>query len=522
MLPRITPEELEELARGANFALDSVEAEEYRALTDFLLGVIDEVEEQKPVPSKNVPASRNAGRRPEPGEDPLNSIVRWCRVAADEDGPLTGMRIALKDSIAIGGIPMTCGSRLLEGYVPVEDSVITVRILRAGGEVVAVTNMDNLAFSGGGDTSWYGPTLCPFDPARTAGGSSSGSAAGLWYEGIDASVGGDQGGSIRVPAAWCGVVGLKPTHGLVPYTGIVGIDQTFDHAGPMALAVEDAALLLLVLAGKHPSDPRQREVEVKDYVRAVAEAPDDFHGVRLGVVAEGLGDAVGADERVVGAFQEALERFRSLGAVVHEISLPEHVQAGGIAFAGYVEGMTALLGGGGNGYHWSGRYWPDLALALSERLASRAGDLSDQVKVVLLTGAHLGRLYRGALYAKAQNLRPRLRDGYDRALGEVDALLLPTTPGLPHPNEPDLTISERVKRGWAVLANTYPTDFTGHPALSIPAAEAEGLPVGVMLVGRRFDDDRLLAVARTYERAFGRLPKPPSFEEPVLIPALGD
>src|ERR687896_1373841 len=287
MLPRITPEELEELARGANFALDSVEAEEYRALTDFLLGVIDEVEEQKPVPSKNVPASRNAGRRPEPGEDPLNSIVRWCRVAADENGPLTGMRIALKDSIAIAGIPMTCGSRLLDGYVPVEDSVVAARILRAGGEVVAVTNMDNFAFSGGGDTSWYGPTLCPFDPARTAGGSSSGSAAGLWYEGIDASVGGDQGGSIRVPAAWCGVVGLKPTHGLVPYTGIVGIDQTFDHAGPLARTVASTALLLQAIAGRHEADPRQREVHVQDYVTAVEHTPDDLAGVRIGLVAEG-------------------------------------------------------------------------------------------------------------------------------------------------------------------------------------------------------------------------------------------
>jgi amidase len=522
MLPRITPEELEELARSANFALDSVEAEEYRALTDFLLGVMDEVDEQEPVPPENVRASRNAGRRPEPGEDPLNSIVRWCRVGADENGPLAGKRIALKDSIAIAGIPMTCGSRLLDGYVPVEDSVVAARILRAGGEVVAVTNMDNFAFSGGGDTSWYGPTLCPFDRSRTAGGSSSGSAAGLWYEGIDSSVAGDQGGSIRVPAAWCGVVGLKPTHGLVPYTGIVGIDQTFDHAGPMAQSVEATALLLQVLAGKHPSDPRQRDVETKDCVKAVAEAPLDFRGVRLGVVAEGLGEVVGADKRVVGAFQEAVERLRSLGAKIRELSLPEHVQCGGVAFAGYVEGMTALLRGGGNGYHWSGRYCPELALALSERLASRADDLPPSVKAVFMTGVHLGRLYRGAIYAKAQNLRPRLRDAYDRALGESDALLFPTTPGLPHPNDPELAISERVKRGWAVLANTYPTDFTGHPALSIPAAEAEGLPVGVMFVGRHFSDDYLLALARTYERAFGRLPERPPFEEPVVVPALGD
>ena len=202
------------------------------------------------------------------------------------------------------------------------------------------------------------------------------------------------------------------------------------------------------------------------------------------------------------------------------LSLPEHVQGGGVAFAAYVEGMTALLRGGGNGYHWSGRYSPELALALNERLASRADDLPPSVKAVLMTGTHIGRLYRGAVYAKAQNLRPRLRDGYDRALGEADALLFPTTPGSPHPNDPALSISERVKRGWAVLANTYPTDFTGHPALSIPATEVDGLPVGVMLVGRHFSDDRLLALARTYERAYGHLPGPPSFGQPVIAPSL--
>ena len=150
--------------------------------------------------------------------------------------------------MALAGVPMTCGSRILEGYVPSRDAVVVERLLTAGAEIVAITNMDDLAFSGGGDSSAYGATLCPFDLERTAGGSSGGSAAALWYEGVDAGLGTDQGGSIRVPAAWCGVVGLKPTHGLVPYAGIVGIDRTFDHAGPMARSVEAAARLLDVIA----------------------------------------------------------------------------------------------------------------------------------------------------------------------------------------------------------------------------------------------------------------------------------
>jgi amidase len=168
--------------------------------------------------------------------------------------------------------------------------------------------------------------------------------------------------------------------------------------------------------------------------------------------------------------------------------------------------MTDLMRGGGNGYGWKGRYWPELAEALGPGLRDHAGELSAQVKITLLLGAHLRRERFGALYAKAQNLRPWLRAAFDRALVGVDALLLPTTPGLPHAIDFDLPLSQRVLRGWAVLANTYPTDMTGHPALTMPAAEAGGLPVGVMLIGRQFADDRLLAVATTYERRFGWLP----------------
>lgn len=519
MLARIAREELDELTQEWGFRIGEAEVGEYLDLVEYVLGVVEEVEARPPEPVRPFPAARDPGRRPAAGEDPLNAVVRWCRVAAGGEGLLAGRRVALKDSVAVAGLPMTCGSRLLEGYVPQRDAVVTERILAAGGEIVAVTNMDDLAFSGGGDTSCYGPVLCPFDLGRTAGGSSGGSAAALWYEGVDLAVGGDQGGSIRVPAAWCGVVGLKPTHSLVPYTGILGIDQTFDHAGPMAATVEDAALLLQALAGKDDSDPRQREVPVADYVRAVAEAPDDLRGIRIALVAEGFRGEGTEEERAVGAaVRETAERVRGLGAEVSERSLPEHLQAGGVAFAGYVEGMTALLSGGGNGYHWRGRYAPDLALALRRGLAERGGELPPQVKLVLTVGTHLRRQYLGAVYGKAQNLRPWLAAAYERALEGVDALLMPTTPGLPHPDEP-LSLAARVKRGWAVLANTYPTDFTGHPALTLPLAEVDGLPAGVMLVGHRFADDRLLALGRTMERALGRRPGPSTVRVRSRAPA---
>jgi amidase len=504
MLRRLTRTDVDRLSEAASFRIADADASEYLALTEYLLGILDELAEPG-APAAAV-GGRDPGRAAAAGEDPLNAVVRWCRVEPTGDGILSGRRIALKDSIAVAGVPMTCGSRLFEGYVPERDAVVTERILAAGGEIVAITNMDDLAFSAGGDTSAYGSTLCPFDRTRTAGGSSSGSAAALWYEGVDLAVGTDQGGSIRVPAAWCGVVGLKPTHGLVPYTGIVGIDQTLDHAGPLARTVEGAALLLQAIAGQHDDDPRQREIPAVDYVAAVAAAPDDLSGIRLGVLAEGFGEAVGIDPTVAGAVRTVVADFEGLGAEVRELSIPEHLQAGGVAFATFIEGMTALVAGGGNGYHWSGRYAPDLARALDEGLAQRAGELSPQVKVTLVVGAHLRERHRGAIYARAQNGRPRLRAGYDRALEDVDALVLPTTPGWPHPDDPSLSLSDRVKRGWAVLANTYPTDLTGHPGLSIPAAEGGGLPAGVMLIGRRFDDARLLALARVYERRYGWRP----------------
>src|SRR5207244_2662933 len=174
-----------------------------------------------------------------------------------------------------------------------------------------------------------------WDGNRTAGGSSGGSAAALFYDGIDISIGCDQGGSIRAPASWCGVLGLKPTHGLVPYVGIAGIDQTFDHCGPMARTVAGAAALLQAIAGKDERDPRQRDVPDADYMAAVAAAADSLAGVRLGAVAEGFAEAAGVEAVTAAAVRAAAERLRELGAEVVDVSLPEHLQAGGIAFAGF-------------------------------------------------------------------------------------------------------------------------------------------------------------------------------------------
>jgi amidase len=495
---------LKQLALSKGISVAAAEEEQFKRIVEALLEILDSLEAERVEP-RVLEAERDPGRAPDPGEDPFNAIVRWCRVRAGAGGILSGKRVSLKDSVGVAGIPLTCGSRVLAGFVPAEDSVVAERILRAGGEIVALTNMDDFAVSAGGESSFYGPTLNPFDIGRTAGGSSGGAAAALYYDGIDVSVGCDQGGSIRIPAAWCGVIGLKPTFGLVPYTGIVGIDQTFDHAGPMGRSSADVAALLQAIAGKDESDPRQRDVPTRDYVGAVAN-PLSLKDVTLGVVTEGFSPAAGVQPDVADAVEEALGRFAALGAKIRRLSVPEHRQAGAVSFATALQGMTELLESGGNGFGWRGRYMVELPAALASGLRRHADDLSAQVKIFLMLGTWLGQEHSGTLYAKAQNLRPALVAAYDRALADVDALLMPTTPGIAHAVDPDLSLADRVLRGWDVLANTIPADVTGHPALTIPAAETAGLPVGVMLVGPHFADDKLLSIAAAYERHHPWLP----------------
>ena len=233
-LRKPTAQDLRRLAQENNFQLTDEELEGFQALLPGLFESYDTLD-RMPLPKAPLKyPHRDPGRRPSHQDDPLNAIVRRCTLKGASTGKLAGKRFGLKNNICIAGMPLSCGSLVLDGFIPDTDATIVTRLLDAGAEVVATLNLDNFAFSGAGDTSAQGATLNPHNPEHLAGGSSGGSAAGLYYDDIDITIGGDQGGSIRIPASWCGVVGLKPTHGLVPYTGIVGIDNTFDHTGPMA------------------------------------------------------------------------------------------------------------------------------------------------------------------------------------------------------------------------------------------------------------------------------------------------
>ncbi len=488
--------ELQQLAKYNHFTLTDAELDAYQALVPGVFRLLDQLEQLPEPRAPRAYPARDPGARPTPQDDPLNAIVRRCSVAGASQGPLAGKRVGLKDNISLAGIPMSCGSTVLQGFIPDTDATLASRLLDAGAHITAVLNMDNFAFSGEGNTSAYGSTLNPHNPAHLAGGSSGGSAAALYYDDIDLTIGGDQAGSIRIPASWCGVVGLKPTHGLVPYTGIVGIDQTFDHAGPMARTVADVAQTLSIIAGKDPLDPRQREVPVQDYIAALER---DLNGVRIGVIEEGFGQP-GAEPDVDDAVRTAIAKLEALGAAVTKLSIPEHLN-GRVLHRGLVaEGMAALLQSNGMGYHWSGAYNPTMAIAFGKSLQTLGEDLPPNVKLLTVIGTYLRQHYHGRLYAKAQNLRPGLRTAYDAVLEQVDVIAMPSTPMKAHVNDPTLDLRGMVARGGNIINNTVPFDVTGHPSISIPCAKSDGLPVGLMLTGRHFDDATVLAIANAFEQ----------------------
>jgi len=491
-----TETDLRKLARANHFELSEEEIAAFRQLIPGFFQLYEQLD-QMPEPREPMTyRDRDPGYRPSRQEDPYNAIIRRCTLRGAPSGKLAGKRVGLKNNVCVAGMPMTMASLMLRDYIADTDATIVTRLLDAGAEIVALLNLDNFALSGAGDTSAFGPTLNPHNPEHLAGGSSGGSGAALYYEDIDITIGGDQGGSIRIPASWCGVVGLKPTHGLVPYTGIGGIDNTFDHAGPMARRVADVALALEAIAGKDPLDPRQGEVIVQPYTEALGRGAE---GLRIGVVREGFGlerSEADVDRKV----RQALGVFSELGAVTREVSVPAHREAPGIVWGLVAEGETALMQSNGMGYHWQGRYNLGLAEALGKSRRAQANDLPPTVKLVLLIGTYVKERYHGRMYGKAQNLRRQLRSGFDRVLEQVDVLAMPTTPMKAHKYQPDLDLLGIVSHALDMSDNTSPFNMTGHPAMSIPCGKSDGLPVGLMLVGRHFDEATLFRAADAFEQ----------------------
>jgi amidase len=339
----------------------------------------------------------------------------------------------------------------------------------------------------------------PRKAGRTTGGSSSGSAALVAAGEVPMAIGGDQAGSIRIPASYCGIVGMKPTFGLVPYTGIGPLEMTLDTAGPMTANVADNALLLEVLAGPDGLDSRQHTARVDRYTEALRQG---VKGLRIGVLKEGFGHR-NSEPDVDAKVRAAAEKFRSLGASVGEISVPEHLTLGFPVWAA-IRGDAAcvtLLEMNGFGINHDS-FFPLSVMQAAMKWRDHADEFADTLKIATMLSKYTLHKYGGHYYAKAQNLRRRLRAAYDAALRDCDLLLLPTTvmKATPIPGK-DASPQEVTRRSWEGTRNTCPFNATGHPAISVPCGMSDGLPVGLMLVGKHWDERTIYRASAAFERS---------------------
>lgn len=502
-LRRPSKAELVAISSKRHLQLSEVELEDLYELVCDNLTLYDELE-QYPDPVREVaPAVRLPGRRLTPDEDPLNAVVRTCSVKIPgAKGKLAGKLIGVKDTICVAGIPISCASRLLYDYTPDIDATIVTRLLEAGGHITAVLNTDDFAFSGGGHTSAYGVTLNPANKKHTAGGSSCGSAAAIASNLVDLALGGDQGGSIRIPSAWSGIVGLKPTHGLVPYTGIVGFDLTIDHIGPMTRTVEDAALLLSVIAGKEPdaADPRQPgQIKTVDYVKALS---GDMKSLKVAIVKEGFGSQMSMPA-VDTAVMNATKVLAKLGAQVKEISIPEHKTVVPLWNAIAIEGGVSSFYAGHHSYQNKGWYNPRLMSAMGRGIKTHGGDFSPTAKLGTLIADYMTDQYHGVFYGRARNFSTQLTNAYNKVFESFDLVVMPTTPQTAHklPPSPEDDRKTYIRQALNMVANTAAFDLTGHPSITVPCKGVKGLPVGLMITGRHFEDATVLRAAHAYQQA---------------------
>jgi amidase len=456
--------------------------------------LVDRMPDEIPV----VKYPRTPGYRPSASENPLNAWYVKTHIEGAPEGKLKGKTVAIKDNVCVAGVPMMNGSSTLEGYTPNLDATIVTRLLDAGAVIKGKSHCELFCLSGGSHTGALGPVHNPHKHGYSAGGSSSGSGALVAAGEVDLAIGGDQGGSIRMPSSFCGIYGMKPTHGLVPYTGVMPIESTIDHTGPMTANVGDNALMLEVLAGSDGLDPRQYAPKVGDYTAALKRGAK---GLKIGVVKEGFGHA-NSEADVDESVRAAAQRFGSLGASVEEISLPEHLVAPAIWTPIALEGLQAqMMLGNGMGYNWKGLYTVSL-LDAHAHWREKADDLSDSLKISMMVGQYFLTHYRGRFYAKAQNLARNIRAAYDRALGDYDLLLMPTLPVKATPLPPaDAPLALYLQRAFEMIGNTAPFDVTGHPAMTLPCGMGDGLPIGVMLIGKHFDEETIYAAAGAFEGA---------------------
>ena len=424
------------------------------------------------------------------------------RVVADGDdpGPLAGVPVALKDNLCTRGVPTTCSSRILEGWCPPYDATVVVRLRAAGAVVVGKTNMDEFAMGSSTETSASGPTRNPHDTSRVPGGSSGGSAAAVAAGFAPLALGSDTGGSIRQPAALCGVVGLKPTYGTVSRYGLVAFASSLDQIGPLARSVADAALLFDVIGGHDACDSTSLN---RPTPRVLSVLDDGVAGLTGGVITEFL---EGAAPDVVSRVREAAEALAAAGARVEELSVPE-VTLGLSAYYLIAPGEASSNLARYDGVRYGLRVDGEDTTAMNT--ATRSAGFGAEVKRRIMLGTYvLSAGYMDAYYNQALRVRTRIIEGFAAAYGRCDLLLGPTSPTTAFP------LGEKTGDPLSMYLSdvcTIPTNLAGHPAISVPfGAGDDGLPIGVQLLGPALSEGTIMKAAAVVEAA------PPGSRAPVL------
>ncbi|TXL73176.1 amidase [Vineibacter terrae] len=492
-----TPAQVKEVAAEMGLSLTDADVESYIGLLRpnvAAYNVVDAMPDNLPP----VKYPRTPGYRPGPEENKHNAWYVKTTVNGAARGRLKGKTVVLKDNIMLAGVPMMNGAATLEGYVPDIDATVVQRILDAGGTILGKAHCEFYCLSGGSHTNATGPVHNPHKMGYSAGGSSSGSAVLVALGEADMALGGDQGGSIRMPSSFCGTYGMKPTHGLVPYTGIMPIEIYVDHTGPMTANVADNALLLEVIAGTDGYDPRQYNVKTHPYTKMLE---GGVKGMKIGVVKEGFEQA-NAEADVNDKVKAAAKKLEALGATVSEVSIPWHLLAPAIWMPIGIEGLTqTMMYGDGYGVSRPDLYVTSL-MDFQRNWRNRANELSETTKLFTLFGTYVRKYYGSRYYGKAMNICRRLTAAYDAALSEHDLLLMPTTPIKATPLPPaDAPRELYVERALNMISNTAPFDITHHPAMAVPCGMSDGLPVSVMLVGKHFDEPTIYKAAFAFEQA---------------------
>jgi amidase len=492
-----TPCQLFGVAEEIGLKLNDAEVASYIGLLSPYIAaynVIDTMADCMPA----VRYPRTPGYRPTGDENKFNAWYVKTTASGAATGKLKGRTVVLKDNIMLANVPMMNGAATMEGYTPDVDATIVERVLDAGGTIVGKAHCESFCLSGGSHTNSSGPVHNPHRMGYSAGGSSSGCAVLVARGEADMAIGGDQAGSIRIPASYCGIYGMKATHGLVPYTGIMPIEIYLDHVGPMTRTVSDNALLLEVIAGRDDYDPRQSDVRVHPYASMLE---GGVAGLKIAVVTEGFQQA-NAEPEVNAKVRQAMARLEKLGCTVAEVSIPTHLLAPAMFVPIGAEGLTqTMMHGDGYGVSRPDLYVTSL-MDFHRNWRSRASELSETTKLFTLLGTYIRKYYGSRYYGKAMNATRSLTAAYDAVLADFDLLAMPTTPikasELPPPGAPRELVVERAMN---MIGNTAPFDITHHPAMAIPCGMCDGLPVSMMLTGRHWDEPTIYRAAYAFEQS---------------------